>query len=53
MTTHDLGQAKRLGAASFFSMEGFSKNDSAEKFDSPKTIEARAFLNGEILWGQY
>jgi len=54
MTTHDLGQARRLGGDIIFLYGGTLKEHSpAEKFfDSPKTKEARAFLNGEILWGQ-
>jgi len=54
MTTHDLGQARRLGGDIIFLYGGALKEHSpAEKFfDSPKTKEARAFLNGEILWGQ-
>ena len=54
MTTHDLGQARRLGGDIIFLYEGTLKEHSpAEKFfDSPETKEARAFLNGEILWGQ-
>lgn len=55
MTTHDLGQARRLGGDIIFLYGGILKEHSpAEKFfDSPETTEARAFLNGEILWGQY
>ena len=54
MTTHDLGQARRLGGDIIFLYGGTLKEHSpAEKFfDSPETKEARAFLNGEILWGQ-
>ena len=54
MTTHDLGQARRLGGDIIFLYGGILKEQSsAEKFfKSPETREARAFLNGEILWGQ-
>ncbi len=52
MTTHDMGQAKRLGDEIIFLHRGRIKEQaSAEKFfDQPKNDLAEAFLKGELLW---
>ncbi len=52
MTTHDLGQAKRIGDEVMFMHRGrLLEFSSAEKFfDRPQNDLARAFLRGELLW---
>lgn len=52
MTTHDLGQARRLAEDVVFLHRGrLVETGPAERFfDRPTTPEARAFLNGELLW---
>lgn len=52
MSTHDLGQAKRLADRVLFLHRGRLVEDSlaAYFFAEPQTIEARAFLAGELLW---
>ena len=52
MTTHDLGQAKRLADEVIFMHRGrlIEQAAASEFFDSPRTQEARAFLEGELLW---
>jgi tungstate transport system ATP-binding protein len=52
MTTHDLGQAKRLADDVIFMHRGrlIEHSAASEFFDSPRTPEARAFLEGELLW---
>jgi len=52
MTTHDLGQAKRIAEEVIFMFRGRIKEHaiSAEFFDKPKNDLAQAFLDGELLW---
>jgi tungstate transport system ATP-binding protein len=52
MTTHDLGQARRLADEILFLHQGrlLEQSDAASFFAGPKTAEGRAFLNGELLW---
>ncbi|MCP5087601.1 MAG: ATP-binding cassette domain-containing protein [Rhodobacteraceae bacterium] len=51
MSTHDMGQAKRLASEVVFILKGriheFSPADAF--FDTPGTNEAKAFLSGDIL----
>ena len=52
MTTHDLGQARRLAQDILF-MHGGALNEAAPAaifFDSPRSPEAKAFLRGDLLW---
>jgi len=52
MTTHDLGQARRIADEVLFFHRGrlveFSPSD--EFFSQPRTPEAAAFVKGELLW---
>jgi tungstate transport system ATP-binding protein len=52
MTTHDLGQARRLADEIIFLHRGrLIERASAENFfNSPSSAEARAFVRGELLW---
>jgi tungstate transport system ATP-binding protein len=52
MTTHDLGQGRRLGDRVLFMHRGRILEDStaARFFAAPATSEASAFLAGELLW---
>ncbi|MEI6984595.1 MAG: ATP-binding cassette domain-containing protein [Rhodospirillaceae bacterium] len=52
MTTHDLGQARRLADEVFFMYRGrLIEHARAEDFFAgPATAEASAFLAGELLW---
>lgn len=52
MATHDLGQARRLAdRVLFLSRWRILEDAPAEQFFSaPATQEARAFLNGDLLW---
>lgn len=52
MTTHDIGQAKRIADRVLFLHRGRLVEDtSAEKFFvSPQSPEAAAFIKGELLW---
>jgi tungstate transport system ATP-binding protein len=52
MTTHDLGQARRLGRRVLFLNRGRLVEDApaAQFFSAPASAEARAFLAGELLW---
>ena len=52
MTTHDLGQAKRIADRVLFLNHGRLLEDSAarEFFQQPRSPEAAAFLEGELLW---
>jgi tungstate transport system ATP-binding protein len=52
MTTHDLGQARRLAQAVWFLAQGkLVEQASAETFFTiPTSREARAFLSGELMW---
>lgn len=52
MTTHDLGQAKRLGDEILFLHRGrlLEQNSSAAFFEHPQNEVAQAFIKGELLW---
>lgn len=52
LTTHDLGQARRLADDVAFLNRGrlLEHAPSAAFFDQPRTPEARAFLKGELTW---
>jgi tungstate transport system ATP-binding protein len=52
MTTHDLGQARRLADEVLFIHRGrlVELLPAADFFRAPATAEARAFLQGELLW---
>lgn len=52
MSTHDLGQAKRLAGRVLFLHRGRLVEDrpAAEFFAGPRAEEARAFLAGELIW---
>lgn len=52
MTTHDLGQAKRLGTDVMFIHRGriLEKARAEDFFREPKNDLAQAFLRGDLLW---
>ncbi len=52
MTTHNLGQARRLADQVLFLGCGkvLEYSPAATFFDAPATPEARAFLTGDLLW---
>ena len=52
MTTHDLGQARRLGDEVLFLYQGrlLEQSSSEAFFEQPSSPEAKAFLRGELLW---
>ena len=52
MSTHDLGQAKRLADEIIFLYRGrlLEKTDGAQFFDQPKNDLAQSFIRGELLW---
>jgi len=52
MSTHDLGQAKRLADDILFLYRGriLENSPAADFFDEPKNDLAQAFLKGELLW---
>jgi tungstate transport system ATP-binding protein len=52
MTTHDLGQARRLADEVVFLVRGALREHTPadEFFEAPRSEEARAFLRGELLW---
>ena len=52
MTTHDLGQAKRLGDEVLFLHRGrlLEQAPVAQFFDHPDNDLAQAFVKGELLW---
>jgi tungstate transport system ATP-binding protein len=52
MSTHDLGQARRLADEVLFLHRGrlMEKAASASFFDGPKNDLAEAFLRGDLLW---
>jgi len=52
MSTHDLGQARRLASRVLFLHRGRLITDApaADFFTGPASPEARAFLAGELLW---
>ena len=51
MTTHDLGEARRLAGDIVFMHRGriVETGDAASFFHSPQTGEARTFLAGDLL----
>jgi tungstate transport system ATP-binding protein len=52
MTTHDLGQARRIADRVLFLHRGRLVEDASatEFFPQPKSPEAAAFVRGELLW---
>lgn len=52
MTTHDLGQARRLADDVLFINKGrlAEFQPAGRFFDQPRTQAARAFLSGDLLW---
>jgi tungstate transport system ATP-binding protein len=52
MTTHDLGQARRLADEVIFLHRGrvHEHTPAEEFFEQPRTAEARAFVRGDLLW---
>lgn len=52
MTTHDLGQARRIGDEVLFFCGGrlLEASPAEDFFDSPRSAEARAFLEGDLPW---
>jgi tungstate transport system ATP-binding protein len=52
MTTHDLAQARRLADEVLFLYRGrlLEWAPASEFFASPRSLEARAFLEGQLLW---
>ncbi|WP_198378202.1 ATP-binding cassette domain-containing protein, partial [Neoroseomonas rubea] len=52
MTTHDLGQARRLAGEVLFLHRGalLEQTPADTFFNAPATAEADAFLRGELLW---
>ncbi|MFN3460379.1 MAG: ATP-binding cassette domain-containing protein, partial [Oceanibaculum sp.] len=52
MTTHDLGQARRLADEVVFLHNGrlIEATPAGEFFREPRREEARAFVKGELLW---
>lgn len=52
MTTHDLGQARRLAGEIMFLHRGrlLERVPAAEFFHQPRSPEAQAFVAGELLW---
>lgn len=52
MVTHDMGQARRLADEVLFLNKGMlvERLPAERFFEAPETEEARAFVNGELLW---
>jgi tungstate transport system ATP-binding protein len=52
MTTHHLGQARRLAGEVMLLLEGrLNAQAPADRFfDAPPTLEAAAFLRGDLVW---
>lgn len=52
MTTHDLGQARRLADEVLFLHGGrlLEQTPAAQFFEQPRSTAAAAFLRGELLW---
>jgi tungstate transport system ATP-binding protein len=52
MTTHDLGQARRLaGDVIFLDRGAVAERTPADRFfDSPQSDAAAAFLRGDLTW---
>jgi tungstate transport system ATP-binding protein len=53
MTTHDLGQARRLAGEVLFLHEGALVEQAAGDafFERPQSEGARSFLEGKLVWG--
>jgi tungstate transport system ATP-binding protein len=51
LSTHDIGQARRLADEVIFLLHGrvHEQSPSNAFFDSPETPQARAFLRGDIV----
>ncbi|WP_420546799.1 ATP-binding cassette domain-containing protein [Curvivirga sp.] len=54
MTSHDLGQSKRLATDAIFMFRGHLKEmaPAEQFFTQPKNDLAQAFINGELIWWQ-
>ena len=52
MTTHNLGQAKRLGDVIYFLHQGrlVERASAADFFRAPRSAEATMFIRGELPW---
>jgi tungstate transport system ATP-binding protein len=52
MSTHDLGQARRLASRVLFLHQGRLRADQPAQafFSDPGSAEARAFVSGDLLW---
>jgi tungstate transport system ATP-binding protein len=52
MTTHDLGQARRLAGEILLLCAGslVERAPARKFFESPESAEARSFLKGDLLW---
>ena len=52
MTTHDLGQARRLADEVLFLYQGrlLEQSPARQFFEHPSSPEARAYVAGELLW---
>ena len=52
MTTHDLGQARRLADEIVFMHQGrvLEKSPAEAFFAGPENASAKAFIRGELLW---
>ena len=52
MVTHDLGQAERLSDMVLFMYGGkvIESTPSQAFFSNPRSVEARAFIKGDLLW---
>ena len=52
MTTHDMAQARRMADEVLFLHRGrlIEQTPAPDFFESPASTEARAFLQGELLW---
>ena len=52
MTTHDLGQAKRIGDEIIFMHRGriMERSPTKEFFQNPQNDLAQAFIRGDLLW---
>mgnify|MGYP000982270404 CR=1 FL=1 len=51
LATHDLGQARRMATDALFLVNGelVEQAPSPQFFDAPKSAQARAFQNGDII----
>ena len=52
MSTHDMGQARRMADDVVFLMRGrvHEHTPASTFFESPQTAEAAAFIRGELIW---